>query len=202
MLPAELIATTATFAFVTSATPGPNNIMLTASGANFGFLRTLPHIIGIVFGVALLNISTALGLGAVFTRFPLMQEFLRIGGSAYLLWLAYQLLNFSSINGDDGENGTKPFTFWQATAFQYINPKAWVMVISANASFSIAGGDYWLSVVMITLTFILIGPPSIMIWAGFGQYIRCFLTNATYLRCFNITMASLTALCVLFIWLD
>jgi len=201
MLPIELIATTATFAFVTSATPGPNNIMLTASGANFGFVRTLPHIVGIIFGVALLNISTALGLGALFTQFPLLQDVLRIGGTAYLLWLAYQLLNFSSINAQENSNA-KPFTFWQATAFQYINPKAWVMVISANASFSLAGGDYWLSVFMITSVFALIGPPSIMMWAGFGQYISRFLGNDFYRKCFNAGMATLTALCVLFIWVD
>lgn len=201
MLPLELIVTTAIFAFVTSATPGPNNIMLTASGANFGFIRTLPHIVGIIFGVALLNISTALGLGALFIQFPLLQEILRVCGSAYLFWLAYQLLQFSSVNRKNS-GSAKPFTFWQATAFQYINPKAWVMVISANASFSIAGGDYWLSVMMITIMFLLIGPPSIMIWAGFGQYISRFLGDSFYLKCFNLSMAILTALCVFFIWMD
>ncbi len=183
-------------------TPGQDMMLVMSRSIAQGWKAGVATAAGVSFGLLGHTVLAALGLGAVFTRFPLMQELLRVGGSAYLLWLAYQLLNFSSIKSDDEKNGTKPFTFWQATAFQYINPKAWVMVISANASFSIAGGDYWLSVVMITLTFILIGPPSIMMWAGFGQYISRFLNNTTYLRCFNITMASLTALCVLFIWLD
>ena len=201
MIPIELFATTATFAFVTSATPGPNNIMLTASGANFGLTRTLPHIAGIIMGVALLNISVGLGLGALFNQFPLIQQVLRLAGSAYLLWLAYKLLNFSTIGSSDS-GPKRPFGFWQATAFQYINPKAWIMVISANASFSLSGDDYWLSVAMIILAFILVGSPSITLWAIFGQYIKHYLGNPRYLKCFNVGMALLTASCVLFIWME
>jgi len=201
MISLELFATTATFAFVTSATPGPNNILLTASGANFGLIRTLPHIAGIIMGVALMNICVGLGLGALFSQFPLVQQALRVAGSAYLLWLAYKLLNFSSSSPSD--SGTKqPFGFWQATVFQSINPKAWIMVISANASFSLSGDDYWLSVAMITIAFILVGSPSITLWALFGQYIKRYLGNQRYLKCFNIGMTLLTASCVIFIWME
>lgn len=200
MISLELILAVALFAFVTSVTPGPNNIMLTASGANFGFKRTLPHIAGIITGMGLLNISVGLGLGALFTQFPVLQQVLRIVGSAYLLWLAYKLLSFSAISDKNTE--AKPFSLVQAAAFQYINPKAWIMVISANASFSLMGDGYWWSVLMITTIYAVVGTPSIMVWAGFGQYMRQFLGQQNVLRLFNITMAVLTALCVGFIWMD
>lgn len=200
MISLELILAVTLFAFVTSVTPGPNNIMLTASGANFGFKRTLPHIAGIITGMGLLNVSVGLGLGALFTQFPVLQQVLRIVGSAYLLWLAYKLLSFSAIS--DKKTEGKPFSLVQAAAFQYINPKAWIMVISANASFSLIGDGYWWSVVMITTIYAVVGTPSIMVWAGFGQYMRQFLGQQNVLRLFNISMAVLTALCVGFIWMD
>lgn len=200
LLSAELLLAIASFAFVTSATPGPNNIMLTASGANFGFLRTLPHIAGIVGGVALLNLLIGLGLGAVFEQYPIMQQSLKVAGSAYLIWLAIKLLGFSYID-DDNDHTARPFSFMQALNFQYINPKAWVMVISANASFSLTGEHYWLSVGFIILIFALVGPPSIMIWAAFGQVIRRYLVKPVFLKTFNTVMAALTAGCVVFIWL-
>lgn len=200
MISLELILAVTLFAFVTSVTPGPNNIMLTASGANFGFKRTLPHIAGIITGMGLLNVSVGLGLGALFTQFPVLQQVLRIVGSAYLLWLAYKLLSFSAISDKKAEG--KPFSLVQAAAFQYINPKAWIMVISANASFSLMGDGYWWSVLMITTIYAAVGTPSIMVWAGFGQYMRQFLGQQNVLRLFNITMAVLTALCVGFIWMD
>ena len=200
MISIELVIAIALFALVTSITPGPNNIMLTASGANFGFKRTLPHVAGIIFGMMMLNVSVGLGLGTVFTQFPWLQQILRIAGSAYLLWLAYKLLSFSSIGKQQSD--ASPFSFLQAVGFQYINPKAWVMVISANASFSLIGDNYWWSVLMITLIYALVGTPSIMVWAGFGQYIRRYFGRQNILKLFNITMATLTALCIVFIWVD
>jgi threonine/homoserine/homoserine lactone efflux protein len=201
MLPIELLLAVASFSFVTSATPGPNNIMLTASGANFGFVKTLPHIAGIVAGVALLNLCIGLGLGALFQQFPIVQQTLKVAGSAYLLWLSFKLLGFSYVN-DEGNKNAKPFSFFQALSFQYFNPKAWVMVISANASFSLSGEQYWVSVWFIILVFALVGPPSIMIWAAFGQIIKRYLDNPAFLKTFNVVMATLTAACILFIWID
>lgn len=200
MISIELILATTLFALITSITPGPNNIMLTASGANFGFKRTLPHVAGIICGMMLLNISVGVGLGTLFTQFPVVQQVLRIAGSAYLLYLAYKLLSFSSV-GKIADNA-KPFSLFEATAFQAINPKAWIMVISANASFSLTGDLYWWSVVMIVTLYMVVGTPSIMLWAGFGQFMKRYLGQPAILRLFNITMATLTALCVVFIWLD
>lgn len=200
MISIELLFAIATFALVTSITPGPNNIMLTASGANFGFTRTLPHIAGIVAGVAALNFCIGLGLGAIFVQFPVMQSILKILGSAYLIWLASKLLKFQySESNQSGD--ARPFSFWQALIFQYVNPKAWVMAISANASFSLSGDSYWLSVLFIILVFALVGPPSIMVWAGFGQMIRGYLQQPGFLQTFNLIMAGLTVGCVVFIWL-
>lgn len=200
MLSFELMLAVTTFAFVTTVTPGPNNIMLTASGVNFGYRRTLPHIMGITFGMVSMNILVGLGLGAVFVQFPLLQQILRVIGSAYLLWLAWKLLTFSALG--KSEQGSKPFTFLQAAAFQYVNPKAWVMVISANASFTLLGDGYWLSVALIVIAYMVVGFPSISMWAGFGQYIRRFLDDPRILKIFNIAMSVLTAACVVFIWLD
>ncbi len=201
MLNIELLIAIASFALVTSVTPGPNNIMLTASGANFGFTRTLPHIAGIVFGIALMNVSIGLGLGAVFQQFPAFQKMLKIGGSAYLIWLAIKLLRFSHVE-NGVENRARPFSFLQAATFQCINPKAWIVVISANASFTLGGDLYWTSVGLITVLFILIGPPSVMVWTIFGQVIRHYLGNPAFLKGFNATMATLTAMCIFFIWID
>ena len=200
MISIELLAAIATFALVTSITPGPNNIMLTASGANFGFKRTLPHIAGIVAGVAALNLCIGLGLGALFIQFPIMQDTLKVLGSVYLIWLAIKLLRFQYSDNHPNDDA-KPFNFWQAFIFQYVNPKAWVMAISANASFSLAGEAYWLSVCFIIFVFAMIGPPSIMVWAAFGQMIRRFLTRPGFLKTFNLVMAFLTASCVVFIWI-
>jgi threonine/homoserine/homoserine lactone efflux protein len=175
--------------------------MLTASGANFGIIRTLPHIAGIVFGIALMNILIGLGLGAVFQQYPVIQQVLKIGGSAYLIWLAVKLLRFSHVD-ERGDSESRPFSFLQAASFQYINPKAWVMVISANASFTLSGDLYWTSVDLIIGLFILIGPPSVMVWTIFGQVIRQNLRDPAFLKGFNAIMASLTALCIFFIWMD
>ncbi len=201
MLNIELLIAIASFAFITSVTPGPNNIMLTASGANFGVMRTLPHIAGIVFGIALMNLLIGLGLGAVFQQYPVVQNVLKIGGSAYLIWLAVKLLRFSYVD-DSGDSEGRPFSFLQATSFQYINPKAWVMVISANASFTLSGDLYWTSVGLIIGLFILIGPPSVMVWTVFGQVIRRYLRDPAFLKGFNAMMASLTAMCIFFIWIE
>ena len=191
----------ATFAFVITITPGPNNIMLTASGLSFGFVRTIPHIFGIAFGVALMHIGIGLGLGVLFTSFAIVQYALRFLGSLYLLFLAYKMLSFvpSSKNPDSAQG--QPFTLLQAAAFQMVNPKAWVLVISANASFSLSGSHYWPSIALIVITFMVIGLPSIMTWAAFGHGIRNWLDDERALKWFNRILSAATALCVVFIWI-
>ncbi|MBH8580447.1 LysE family translocator [Bisbaumannia pacifica] len=179
-------------------TPGPNNVMLTASGANYGFLRTLPHIFGILGGCFLLFAGIALGLGLLFERFPLVQTALRLIGSAYLLYLAWRIA--SAPPPDLRRRGEgRPLTFWQAAAFQFANPKAWVMGLALMAGFLPEDGDIWLNALLLAAFAELVALPCIAVWAGFGTAIGRWLDSPRAWRVFNALMGALTAACVLFI---
>lgn len=193
MLSLELISAIAAYAFVTCVTPGPNNILLTGFGANFGFVRTLPAVFGIIAGGASVNIGVGLGLGTLLQEYPLIKEVLKIVGCAYLLWLAYKLLGSGPVNAST-ESDAKPFSFLQALSFQFVNPKVWVMLTTANVSFAVLGPDYWLSVATITLVFAIVGTPSIMLWAGFGQLVSQLLNRPVFRKIFNLSMATMTVL--------
>jgi len=202
MISIELVMAIAAYAFVTCATPGPNNILLTGFGANFGFVKTLPAVFGIVAGGASINIGVGLGLGALLQEYGFVKELLKVAGSLYLAFLSWKLLNTNpggaGVADSDGE--PKPFSFFEAFSFQYVNPKVWLMLTTANVSFAVMGPDYWMSVIMITLTFMVVGTPSIMLWAGFGQLVSRLLGRPAYRRIFNACMASMTILCVVYIW--
>jgi threonine/homoserine/homoserine lactone efflux protein len=186
----------ASFAFVTSVTPGPNNLMLLASGANFGFRRTLPHIIGISLGMALLLTCVLGGLGELFSRYPLLQVLLRIAGAGYLLWLSWKILRTPPRSLQPDKASGRPFAWWQAVIFQFVNPKAWIMAITAVSSFTFAGEAYWLSGLALVLVFTAVNLPSVSVWAGFGTLMQQLLTNAARQIWFNRIMATLTALTV------
>lgn len=182
------------FSFVMSVTPGPNNIMLLASGAQFGFRRTLPHIIGIGVGMATLISSALLGLGTLFILFPPLYIVLKWVGGGYLLWLAWKIAN-ASVNGistDQTEKAT-PMRWWQAALFQSINPKAWMMAISSVGAFTIQGDLYVQSGLWMLLTFACVNAPTISLWAWLGGSIRRWLTNPKRQRGFNIGMGVATA---------
>jgi len=134
----ELFGAVVLFATVASFTPGPNNTMLMASGANFGLARTVPHMVGVVTGFVLLLLCIGLGLGGLFAAFPRLQDVLQIGGAAYLLYLAWKLASAKGLA--DGVAGERPQTFWQAFAFQWINPKAWTSGISVFAAYAPKSG--------------------------------------------------------------
>jgi len=184
------------FAFSMSATPGPNNMMLTASGANHGFVRTLPHMLGISVGCMGLMSAVALGLGTLFEQWPVMQQALKLIGSVYLLWLAWKIATASAPDATQRGDKARPLTFWQAAAFQFANPKAWVMAVSGIASFTLAGDDFVLSAVLIIVLMGLINLPSIALWTGFGVALGRLLKTAGHWRCFNVLMGGLTAGCV------
>lgn len=184
------------FALACCITPGPNNIMLTASGANFGFRRTIPHIIGIVAGVAVLMTLTGAGLGVIFSRFPQIQLVLKVIGAAYLLYLAWKIATIPALGTAKQE--AKPFTFWQAVLFQFLNPKVMVMTFSAMTTFTVTGTDYVPSATRVVLVFTVICLPSVSCWAGFGVAIGRLLKNARTFRIFNISLGSVTALSVFF----
>ncbi|TJV74481.1 MAG: LysE family translocator [Mesorhizobium sp.] len=179
------------YAFVTSITPGPNNLMLLASGVNFGIVRTVPHMLGISIGFLILLLAVGFGLGAVLTAFPALHTALKIAGAAYLLYLAWKIAMSRSISGGKGAEG-RPMRFIDAAAFQWVNPKAWVMAITAMAVYSNADHPF-VSVALISIAFTIVNLPSVSVWAGFGTALRGFLSDPVRLKWFNIAMGVLLA---------
>ncbi len=186
-----------TFAFSMCITPGPNNIMLTASGANFGFKRTIPHILGVEFGMIILFCLSAFGLGVIFDIFPFFQTLLKIAGSAYLFYLAWKIAR--SKRSGAVNNNSQPLSIYQAAAFQFLNPKAFTITITALSTFSQEGDLYLDSALLVILVFAVVCIPSITVWAGFGTLISRFLKNDRVFTIFNYSMAFLTAASVIFI---
>jgi threonine/homoserine/homoserine lactone efflux protein len=183
----QLLLAFVLFAFATAGTPGPNNMMLLASGANFGFRRTVMHILGISSGLGFMVLAMGLGLGGVFKAYPVLHEILRWVGAAYMLWLAWKIGTSSTVS--DKALG-KPMTFLQGAAFQWVNPKAWAMALGAVTTYAPEGGS-WLVIPLLAGTFMLVGAPCSAAWAGFGQGLRPFLDRPAVLRTFNVTMAVL-----------
>ncbi|TIR18075.1 MAG: LysE family translocator [Mesorhizobium sp.] len=179
------------YAFVTSITPGPNNLMLLASGVNFGIVRTVPHMLGISIGFLILLLAVGFGLGAVLTAFPVLHTALKIAGAAYLLYLAWKIAMSRSISDGKGAGG-RPMRFIDAAAFQWVNPKAWVMAITAMAVYSNADHPF-VSVALISIAFTIVNLPSVSVWAGFGTALRGFLSDPVRLKWFNIATGVLLA---------
>ncbi len=187
--PAFLLLPLTLFALVTSITPGPNNILLTASGANFGFRRTVPHMLGIGAGFLSLIFATGLGLGAVILASPLLHQGLKLAGAAYLAWLAWQLARAGAV---ESLAQARPMRFHEAALFQYVNPKAWMMAVGAVAAFTSPGGDYAIELTLIAVIFAIINLPCVSLWALFGVGIGKVLDNNAARRVFNFAMAGLT----------
>jgi len=188
----SLLSAFALFAFVSSITPGPNNTMLLASGVNFGFRRSIPHALGISIGFMLLVISVGLGLGEVFKAFPWAYTLLRYVGAAYLLYLAWKIATSSAMS-DDLDQNSKPMTFLGAAAFQWVNPKAWIMALGAITTYTPAEG-YVTNVLVIAVVFAVVNLPSVCVWAGCGSGLRNVLRDPRWLRLFNVSMAGLLVL--------
>ena len=182
------------FAFVSSITPGPNNAMLLASGVNYGFRRTIPHIAGIALGCIVMLLLVGLGLGQAFAAVPWLYGVLRIVGAAYLLWLAWHIACAGPLAVRDSSG--RPMTFLQGMAFQWVNPKAWIMVVGAVSTFAPRDG-FARNVVVLALLLGLVNVPSICVWAGFGTALRPLLSHPGRVRSFNVTMASLLVLSLL-----
>ena len=179
------------FAFVSSITPGPNNFMLLASGVNFGFRRTIPHMCGIGAGFFTLLMGVGFGLGALFTTFPQLHIVLKIVGGLYLLWLAWKIATARSLSSEKGAKA-RPMTLMEAAAFQWVNPKAWIMAVTGMALFTRPDAPY-LSVFFVAAAFALVNFPSVSTWAGFGTALRGFLADPVRLKWFNVTMGVLLA---------
>ncbi|MCX4162989.1 MULTISPECIES: LysE family translocator [Paraburkholderia] len=179
------------FALVTTITPGPNNTMLLASGVNFGFRRTLPHILGISAGVVLLMLAVGFGLGEAFHRWPLLYTVLETASVVYLLYLAWKIGTSGQVQVRKGER--RPMRFHEAIAFQWINPKAWMMVLTAATTVHLSA-DFGLNATLMAVLFYVVGLPCICLWAAFGMALRNLLANPVWLRVFNVGMAVLLVL--------
>jgi len=188
-MPYDVFVAMFVFAAVTAFTPGPNNIMVTASGVNFGFVRTLPHMAGILVGFVLLLIACGAGLGLLFTAYAPLQYALKIVGAAYMLWLAWKVANARPAD-DDSRSSARPLTFLEAAAFQVVNPKAWVIAISAIAIY--IRPDHWLiDFAIMVAVFAVFTVASTASWTGFGAALRGLLRNPRHARIFNVVMAVL-----------
>lgn len=183
----DFLSALVVFAFVTSVTPGPNNVMLLASGANFGLRRTVPHMFGIGIGFSTMIVIIGLGLVGLFDAFPVSYTILQIVAVVYLLWLAYRIANAAA--PEPGKTGGKPFTFWQAAAFQWVNVKAWTMGLTA---ITVYAPDRSISaVVLVAAVFGAVNFPSVSLWALLGVQMRRVLNRPWRLIAFNWTMAAL-----------
>ncbi|MEE2944427.1 MAG: LysE family translocator [Pseudomonadota bacterium] len=183
----EILTALIAFAFVTSITPGPNNMMLLASGANFGFVRTIPHMLGIGIGFTIMVMLVGAGLMQLFDAWPPSYVILKVLSAAYMLWLAWKIAHSASPEGMSA--GAKPMTFTQAALFQWVNPKAWTMALSAITLY--APGRELLSVLLVAIVFGGINLPTVSTWTILGQKLRVILSNPRRLTVFNWTMAAL-----------
>ena len=183
----DIFTALAAFAFITVITPGPNNLMLMASGANFGFRRTIPHMFGIGLGMPFMVILVGIGIMQVFDAWPVTYTVLKVFSVAYLLFLAWKIANAAPPR--TGEVKGKPLTFLQAVAFQWVNPKAWTMVLSAVTLY--ATGRDLVSVLLVALAYLVVSSISTTSWTILGQQMRRLLNSPTRLRMFNWAMAGL-----------
>ncbi len=188
------------FAFVSSITPGPNNIMLTSSGIWFGFRRSLPHMLGITFGFGVLLALCAFGIGELVVALPPLVTVLKALGCAYLLYLAWQLRRMG-VSGA-GERAARPMSFGAAAVFQFANPKAWVMAITGASAFMplLHKQPGWLAILIYCLVFCAINLPCVSVWAGAGAVLRRYLERPLWRMVFAATMVVLTVYSALAIW--
>ncbi len=183
----DALSALALFTLITSLTPGPNNLMLMASGANFGFVRTLPHMLGITFGFMAMLLLVGLGLIQVFDAFPIIYSVLKVLSLTYLAYLAFKIATAAPVT--QGKVDGKPLSFLQAAGFQWVNPKAWAFGLSILTIYVPAAG--FGPLVLATVVVAVVAVPSVTVWTAMGGQMARFLTNPRRLRAFNVTMALL-----------
>ncbi|MEM8728529.1 MAG: LysE family translocator [Pseudomonadota bacterium] len=183
----DIFAALVLFAFVSSITPGPNNLMLMASGANFGFRRTVPHMLGIGLGFTLMVLLVGVGLAQVFSQWPVLHQILKVVSVGYLLVLAWNVANSAPLR--DGARAGRPLTFLQAAGFQWVNPKAWTMALTATTAY--APSHTMAAMALVAVIFGAVNLPSICTWTLAGQQVSRFLTSPKRRAVFNWTMATL-----------
>jgi threonine/homoserine/homoserine lactone efflux protein len=188
-MPYDVFLALTLFAVVMSFTPGPNNILLTTSGVNFGFVRSIPHMLGVEIGFLVLLLASAAGLGLIFAALPSLHIALKIAGGVYMLWLAWKVAN-AKPTGEEGGLLARPMTFLQAAAFQWMNPKAVIAALSAIALYMRPGHEAFDLVVML-IVFGASTLGAVATWAGFGVALRRYLRDPAHARVFNVAMGVL-----------
>lgn len=195
-----------TFAFVSSITPGPNNLMLLYSGARFGFKRTLPHLMGINLGFGLMLALCCLGVAGVFWQVPHAQDFLKVAGCVYMIWLALKLWKNGALpaNGElpDSKNkgAAKPFTFIQAALFQYVNPKAWVMGLTVPAAYLPNDGHIVVNTVLACAMFTVVNFLCVAVWAQGGVTLQKLMQKPLLAQTINGVIVAMTVYCAAAVW--
>ena len=189
---------------VQSGTPGPNNIMLTASGKNFGYIKTIPHMLGVVLGFLSLIIVFGLGLTVIFSKYPIIQFILRIVGSIYLLYLSYRI--YTSVNTEDLSK-SKPITFMESSLFQYVNPKGVMMAITTISIYTDHINFKFINsfnegMIYILIAFTISNIIAVITWTSVGVFIAQFIKSASGIKIFNALMAFLLVLTIIWINLD
>ncbi|WP_145583766.1 LysE family translocator [Yersinia thracica] len=188
------------FLWVAAITPGPNNMLLTSAGANFGFMRSIWLMLGIMLGMQSMLLLVAFGVGGLILVYPSLHLILKILGSLYLLWLAWKIATSAYEKLETNVVPPKPLRLYQGWLLQFLNPKAWLMGLGSVASFSMAGAAYHHSILMISLGMFMVNLVAGIIWLGFGTLIGRLLRSRRAWFTFNISMGLLTAACVLLIW--
>ena len=184
----ELLAAFLLFAVVMLFTPGPNNIMLMTSGLNFGFARTLPHMLGVSIGFGLMVFLVGIGLGAIFKIYPALYTVLKYAGAVYLLYLAWAIGTSGKV--EEGKRKSRPMTFIEGAAFQWINAKGWIIALGGITTYA-AFTSFPQNVILLSAFFVVLGTASSAAWAAFGSGLRRVLKDTRQVRAFNIVMALL-----------
>jgi threonine/homoserine/homoserine lactone efflux protein len=187
------------FAVVTLFTPGPNNVMLMATGLNFGVRRAQPHALGVTLGFSFMVFVVGVGLGAVFSAWPVLYTIIKYAGAAYILYLAWLIGRSHSV--EEGEAPARPVSFIEACLFQWVNPKGWVIVVGAVTAYA-AIAAFPLNIVLMAAVFAVLGYASSMSWVLFGTRLRRFVKAPRAIRTFNIVMAVLLALSLVPVFLE
>lgn len=185
----------ALFVISTSGTPGPNNIMLLSSGVNFGIKKSLPHVFGINLGFPIMIVALGIGLISLFAEFPSLYLTMKFVGISYLLFLAFKIA-ITPVSAEAKEQA-KPISFVQAAAFQWVNPKAWIMAISAIVAFSSATNASLLELLSVALAYIVFGLPCSFVWLFAGAGLKGILENPLFVKLFNRVMALLLVLSII-----
>ena len=196
MINFSLFSALATYYFIMFVTPGPNNAMLTASGMKFGFIRTLPHLIGIPSGHIFQISLVCFGLGNLFLKFPELQFYMKILCFFYLIYLSWTILgSFSLVKKESG----RPLRLYEAAAFQFINPKAWTIAITVVSGFFPVEENFFIATAFVTLTAAVICFPSICLWALFGNSLRLFIKNTKTKKNIEYILAILLVVTAIYI---